>query len=146
MLLVHYRAQRACSCIQKTPNYLLWRWLLLQCLLHLYLPEPLFEVQAGKMSSTYQAPQCLLYSGQGVGVLFVRAFRWQKSMQNHRPPSFFLTNTTTLHQALWLGQIVPNSSIYSRWFWTSSTNDGGIHLNHSLKGVSFITFIVCFVE
>ena len=29
-----------------------------------------FEVQAGKMSSTYQALKSLLYSGQGVGVLF----------------------------------------------------------------------------
>ena len=43
---------------------------LLQCLLHFYLPEPQFEVQAGKMSCTYQTLQCLLYSGQGVGVLF----------------------------------------------------------------------------
>ena len=43
---------------------------LLGCLLHLYLPEPQFEVQAGKMPSTYQTLQCLLYSRQGVGVLF----------------------------------------------------------------------------
>ena len=67
-------------------------------------------------------------------------------MQNHRPPSFFLTNTTALHQALWLGWIVPDSSISHRWFQTSSTNGGGIHLNHSLKEVSSITFIVCSVE
>ena len=43
---------------------------LLQCLLHLYSPEPQLEVQAGKMPSTYQTLQCLLYSAQGVGVLF----------------------------------------------------------------------------
>ena len=67
-------------------------------------------------------------------------------MQNHRPPSFFLTNTTALHQALWLGQIAPDSSISHRWFQTSSTNGGGIHLNHSLKGVSSITFIMCSIE
>ena len=76
----------------------------------------------------------------------MQAFRWQKSMQNHKPPSFFLTNTTRLHQALWLGWIAPNSSISCRWFQTSSTNGGGIHLNHTLKGVSSITFIVCSVE
>ena len=61
-------------------------------------------------------------------------------MQNHRPPSFFLTNTTTLHHALWLDQTAPDSSISHRWFQTSSTNSGGIYMNHSLKGVSSATF------
>ena len=76
----------------------------------------------------------------------MQAFRWQNSMQNHRLPSFFFTNTTSLHQALWLGQIAPDSSISHRWFPTSSNNSWGIHLNHSLKGVSSITFIMCSVE
>ena len=67
-------------------------------------------------------------------------------MQNCRPPSFFLTNTTTLHHALWPDWIVPDSNISLRCFWTSSTKGGGIHLNCSLKGVSSITFIVCSVE
>ena len=67
-------------------------------------------------------------------------------MQNHRLPSFFLTNTTALHQALWLGLIVPDSSISCRWFWTSSTSSRGICLNHSLKRVSSVTFIICLVE
>ena len=67
-------------------------------------------------------------------------------MQNHRPPSFFLTNTTALHHALWLGLIVQDSSISPKWFWTSSTRGRGICLNHSLKGVSSVTFIVCSVE
>ena len=69
-------------------------------------------------------------------------------MQNHRPPSFFCTNTTALHQALWLGLIAPDSIISHRWFQTSSTNSGrGIHLNHSLKGVSSHYFYhVCSVE
>ena len=67
-------------------------------------------------------------------------------MQNCRLPSFFLTNTTALHQALWLGQIAQDSNISHRWFWTSSTNGGGIHLNHSLKRASSITFIMCSVE
>ena len=67
-------------------------------------------------------------------------------MQDCRLPSFFLTNTTALHQTLWLGQRAPNSSISCRWFQTSSTSSRGIHLNHSLKGVSSVTFIVCSVE
>ena len=83
----------------------------------------------------------------GVGVLFhACAFKWQKSMQNCRPASFFLTNTTTLHHALWLGLIAPVSSISHRWFQTSSTRGRGIHLNLSLKGVSSVTFIMCSVE
>ena len=73
-------------------------------------------------------------------------FRQQKSMQNHRPPSFFCTNITALHQALWLGLIAPDSNISHRWFQTSSTNGGAIHLNHSLKGVSSVTFIMCSME
>ena len=67
-------------------------------------------------------------------------------MQKCRPPSFFLTNTTALHQAPWLGWIVPDSSISHRWFWTSSTSSGGICLNHSLKGVLSVTFIMCSIE
>ena len=67
-------------------------------------------------------------------------------MQNHRPPSFFLTNTTVLHQALWLGWIAPDSSISCRWFLTSSTNSRGICLNCFLKGVSSVTFNVCSIE
>ena len=69
MLPAHYRAQRACA-FEKPQITYCEGGVLLQCLLHLYLPEPQFEVQAGKMPSTYQTLQCLLYSGQGVGVLF----------------------------------------------------------------------------
>ena len=98
------------------------------------------------MPSTYQTLQSLLYSGQGVGVLFVWVLRQWRSMQNCRPPSFFLTNTTTLYHTLWLGLIVPDSSISHRWFWTSSTRDRGICLTHKDKGVSSVTFIMCSVE
>ena len=52
-----------------------------------------------------------------------------------------------LHQALWLGLMAPDSNISFKWFLTSSTiSGGGIHLNHSLKGVSSVTFIICSVE
>ena len=76
----------------------------------------------------------------------MQAFRWQKSIQRHRPPSFFRTSTMALHQALWLGLMVPYSNISFKWFLTSSTSDGGIHLNCSLKGVSSVTFMICSVE
>ena len=51
-----------------------------------------------------------------------------------------------LHQALWLGLMVPDSNISFKWFLTSSTISGGICLNHSLKGVLSVTFIICSVE
>ena len=70
----------------------------------------------------------------------------QRSMQKCKPPSFFLTNTTALHHALWLGHMAPDSSISLRWLWTSSTKGGGICLNHSLKGVSSVILIMCSVE
>ena len=76
----------------------------------------------------------------------MQAFRWQKLIQNHKLPSFFCTNITELHQALWLGLVAPDSNISCRWFLTSSTNGRGIHLNCSLKGVSSVTFIVCSME
>ena len=38
---------------------------------------------------------------------FIWVLRYQKSIQKCRAPSFFLTNTTALHHALWLGWIAP---------------------------------------
>ena len=67
-------------------------------------------------------------------------------MQKCKLPSFFHTGTMALYQTLWLGLIVPNSNISFKWFLTSSTNGGGIHLNCSLKGVSSVTFMICSVE
>ena len=67
-------------------------------------------------------------------------------MQKCRPLSFFQTNTTALHHALCLGQIAPESNISHKCLWTSSTNGGGICLNHSLKGISLVTLITCSVE
>ena len=84
--------------------------------------------------------------GSGSESFFMWALRHQKSIQKCRPPSFFLTNTTALHHALWLGWIAPESSISCKCVWTSSTNSRGIHLNHSLNGVSLVTLITCSVE
>ena len=67
-------------------------------------------------------------------------------MQKHRPLSFFCTSTMALHQALWLGLMGSGSNISFKWFLTSSTSGGGIQLNHSLKGVSSVTFMICSVE
>ena len=82
----------------------------------------------------------------GYESFFVWVLRQQKSIQKHRPPSFFQTSTTTLHHALWLGQITPESNISHRYVQTSSTNGRGIHLNHSLNGVLSMTLITCLAE
>ena len=64
----------------------------------------------------------------------MKAFRWQKSIQNYKLPSFFCTNTTALHHAFWLGLMAPDSNISCRWLLMSSTKGGEICLNCSLKG------------
>ena len=84
--------------------------------------------------------------GRGKESFFMHAFRWQKSMQNCKPPFFFLTNITALQHALWLGHIVPDSSISWRWLQNSLTRGKGIYLNHSLKTVSSVSLILCSVE
>ena len=83
---------------------------------------------------------------KGEESFFVWVLRWQKSIQKHRHPSFFLTRTTALHHALWMGHMAPKSSISHRWLWTSSTKGWGIHWNCSLNGASSIIFIMCSVE
>ena len=67
-------------------------------------------------------------------------------MQKCRNPSFFQIKTTALHYMLWLGWIVPGSSISHKCIWISSTKGGDIHLDCSLNGVSSVTLITCVVE
>ena len=81
-----------------------------------------------------------------VGVLFLWALRWWKSIQKCKPPSFFLTSRAALYQAPLLGHMVPTSSISHKWLQTSSTKGRGICLNYSLKGVSSVTLITYLVE
>ena len=87
---------------------------------------------------------CIL--GSGYESFFVWALRCWKCMQKCRPQSFFLTSTTALHHALWLGQITPESNISGKCIWTFSTSGDAICLNCSLNGVSSVTFITCSVE
>ena len=61
----------------------------------------------------------------------MHVLRQQKSMQNCRPPSFFLTNTTALHHILWLGLIASPA--------------GGSEPLYPMAGES-VTFILCSVE
>ena len=98
------------------------------------------------MSCSYQTLQCLLNPWQGVGVLLHTGAQMVEVIQKCKPLSFFLTNTTMLHHTLWLGHMAPDSNISSRWLWTSSTKGEGIHLNHSLKGVSSVNLIICSVD
>ena len=79
-------------------------------------------------------------------LFLVLAFSLWKSMQKHRPLSFLHTNTTALHNCLWLGQIVPNSIISFTCAQTSSTIRGVILQNLSLKGLSSRTLISCFAK
>ena len=67
-------------------------------------------------------------------------------MQKCRPQSFFQTNSTALHHALWLGWITPESNISHKCVWTSSTNSRKICLNHPLNRKSSVTLITCLVE
>ena len=84
--------------------------------------------------------------GQWIRIFLVLTFNLWKSMQKHRPPSFFLTNTTALHHGLWLGQIAPASNISLTWALISSTIGGGILQYLSLKGSSSTTLISCFAR
>ena len=69
-------------------------------------------------------------------------------MQKCRLLSFFLTSTMALHQALWLGLMALDSNISLRWFLTSSTIGGGIHLNRSFKRsiISHLYSMLCRVS
>ena len=87
---------------------------------------------------------CIL--GRGKESFFVWAFKQWKLIQKCKSPSFFHTNTTALHHALWLVLMAPDSNISFKWFLTSSTIGGGICLNCSLKGVPSVTFIICSLE
>ena len=121
-------------------SVLLWQFI------HLDLPESGLQVEAWKVTTAYQTLQCLFNSQQGVGILFVWVFRWQKSMQKHGLPSFFWTSTTALHHTLWLGWIVPESNISHRCVQTSSTKGRGICLHCSLHEALSVTLITCLVE
>ena len=99
----HYRTQRACDHTKKNPNYLLWRWCIVS------MPPPfLFANNPNLRSKQEKCPAPTKLSniswilGRGQESFFMCTFKQWTSMQNHRPPSFFLTNTTALHHALWL--------------------------------------------
>ena len=72
--------------------------------------------------------------GRGYASFLVQLFSLRKSMQNWRPPSFFRTRTTALHQGDSDGRIAPSSSISWMCSLTSSTSEGAIHRNLSLNG------------
>ena len=61
-------------------------------------------------------------------------------MQNHRLPSFFLTNTTALYQALWLGLIVPDSQHFLQVVWNLFNQWQGNPSKLFLKGSVICNF------
>ena len=66
-----------------------------------------------------------------------------KSMQKCRVPYFFQTSTTALHHRDWLGHIAHVYSISLSKACISSRSNGGMHLNHSLKGSLSLIQISC---
>ena len=69
MWQVHCRAQRACNCILKFSNHLMWRWYIVSMPPpFLFAKTPIWSLDR-KMSCTYQTLQFLLDPGQRVGVL-----------------------------------------------------------------------------
>ena len=81
--------------------------------------------------------------GRGYTSFLVWLFSQRKSMQNRRPPSFFHTRTTALHQGDWDGRIAPLSSISWMCSLTSSTSGGAICRNLSLNGSVSNSSITC---
>ena len=81
--------------------------------------------------------------GRGNESFLVLEFNLQKSIQNPRVLSFFLTRTMALHQGDLNGQIAPPSSMSCRFSQTSSSRGGAICRNHSLKGSSSINLMMC---
>ena len=99
------------------------------------------------MSSTYQTLKHLLILGRGYESFFHVSVQAVKSMQNCRPTILLpYQHHCTAPGTLAGPDCTPTLSISHRWFKTSSTNSGGIHLNCSLTGASSITFIVCSIE
>ena len=120
--------------------------ILLWCLVHLYLQKSGISNPSRKSGRCLLSfPEPLVFGVMGRNPSLYRVFRCWKLMQKCKLPSFFLTSTMALHHALWLGLIAPVSNISLRWFLTSSTIGGGIHLKCSLNRVLSVTFIECSV-
>ena len=147
MCLGYYTAQKACICTQIILGFPWWK----QCIA--LTPHPL---QSAKKLPLGPSRSSILHDlGSQLGSCIcgsrwesylVLAFSLWKSMQKHRPPSFLHTNTTALHDGLWLGQIVPTSSISFMCALTLSTMGRGILQNLSLKGSSSTVLISCFTR
>ena len=81
--------------------------------------------------------------GKGYESFLVHVLSLQKSTQKCSDLSFFCTSTTAVHHVDRLGCITPMSSISLSKAHTSSKSGGGMHLNHSLKGLLSLMWISC---
>ena len=121
--------------------------ILFRCLLHFNLPK-LLILGPGKKNDQL-LPDSLMPLGflaKGGSLSLYRHWDGRSLYRSIGLRPSFLTNTTALHHALWLGHMAPESTISCRWLQTSPTKARGICLNLSLKGVSSITLIMCSVE
>ena len=107
--------------------------------------KPLFRSMQEKCRAPTMLSIVSCIWGKGYASFLVLAFRHQKSIQKFREPSFFLTNTTALHQGDWEGRIAPPSSISWICCHTSSTNGGAMRRNLSLNGLWSSSSISCSV-
>ena len=75
----------------------------------------------------------------------VWSFSCQKSMQNQRVPSFFLTNMMALHHGELEGRMALPLSISWMCSLTSSINGGPMHGNCSLNSSLLVSLMMCLV-
>ena len=104
--------------------------------------KPAFRSRQEKYPAPTRLSMTSCMQGNG-GVLFGPCIQ---SMQKWRPPSFFWSYMTALHNGLWLENIVSTSNISFVWSFPSSTIGGGILQSLSLKGSSSTTLISCFTR
>ena len=81
--------------------------------------------------------------GRGNESFLVLEFNFRKSIQNRKVPSFFCTRTMALHQGDLDSWIAPLSRMSCRFSRTSSSRDGAICWNCSLKGMPSINSMMC---
>ena len=116
----------------------------LDAFIHFHLPETWLEVKAREYTGTPpKFPTFPRFEGGGnYPSWFSHSTSWSLWKSGDHQ-SFFQTRTTVLHQGLLLGLIAPACNLSFTCVLTSSSNGGAMHLNHSLKGSSSVTLMLC---
>ena len=144
---MHYRAQRACNCIQKTPNYLLWKAVYCFNASSIFICQnPDWRSKQEKCPASTKLSNASVFWAEGRSPFLCKCSGGKSQCrtigtillpyQHHciAPGTLAGLDSTRLQHFL---QVVPKPP---------KPTVGESHLNHSLKGVSSITFNVCSVE